>query len=1096
MMIKQDKNLPLNIYRASAGSGKTHLLTGFYVKLLFVNESLPETHPGEMKFGEVLAVTFTNKATAEMKGRIIDEIYLLGKNPEESHYWEDIAPYYNSNGKASQEETVRRIKKKAQGLLVQILNEYSSFNISTIDSFFQKIVRSFARELNIPGNYDVELDADRVLDMAMSNFLDKLDDRQAPDLFEWMMSFSQKRMEEGVGWDFRNELLSLAKKVLSSEEYHSHSQAIRDFTNDKKRLRQYAKTLNEIQRNWRKRLVEIGEEGQNAMASGGLTASDFSGGAKSQLYHFERWAQGEEKKPTETFKGMAEDPSSWFAKKSPYASGLPEETTQRIQKAMQNAVEHFDGEPYVNYKTAGAIRSHFYELGILANIDKELTEYCNEQNVMLLSSTTEMLSRLIENDDAPFIYEKTGTRIHSYMIDEFQDTSGMQWSNFKPLVSNALAEGYQNLIVGDVKQSIYRWRGGDWNLLDSEINRYESNHHYDDSESLRVNWRSKRNIVEFNNSFFPDLAKKLDEMIGSQRLSRIYSDVCQELSPKSSSPEAEQGRLKIRYLKPTDAEGNPLAKINKEDLIAEAQRQLPEVVIELQRNGYKASDIAILCRRNNECKWAAEALLSYKNEHKDCPWSLDIISNEALLIASRPTVQAIINLLRHLLNPESDILRVIAWSSYFQLGGLDTEQSLEQYFQLKEEERNFHPELAHRPLYELVEELIALLPAEQTKLDRPFLQAFRDEVLDYSSKQSSDLSGFISWWDETGKKRSISTPEGQDAILIMSVHKSKGLGMPAIVMPFATWEMDLNPRNDDIIWCEPKVEPFKQDILLPLPLKKELEETIFKEDYLAEREKAVIDNVNTAYVAFTRAKEAMVILVPPPSDKGTELKDWIGAYCKVKGDADGLTTGHWLNEEELLAADEQKRLADEEAKAKKEKEKREQEDGDQEANRELPSISILHDPAKPDITAKERGTYIHLALQNIRTESTARQVISNLYLRGEIDSEIITESEMQKSIAQLLQMPEMKQWFAPNLKVLNEMGMMDESGNLQRADRVVIAPDGLVTVIDYKTGNDHRGYRAQVARYMKTLQEMGFERVEGYLLFIKDKKIVKVRNNG
>lgn len=1089
-MIKQYKDLPLNIYRASAGSGKTHLLTGFYLKLLFVNDLMPETPSCEMKFTEVLAVTFTNKATAEMKGRIIEEINKLATEPQSSLYWDDIAPYYNNGGKASDAQTADNIIKKAKNLMVQILNEYSSFNISTIDSFFQKIVRSFARELNVPGNYDVELDADRVLDMALSNFLDKLDQQENPDLFNWMVNFSNKRMEDGMSWDFRKELLELAQKILSSEEYHSHSEAIRKFTDDKEAMRRYAKDLRDIQTGWRKKAVELGEVGKKAIETGGLKLADFSNGEKSAMSHFWKWAEGDEKLPTSTFIKWADNPSSWFAKKSPYANGLPPETTERIQVAMQQAVEHFTGTPYRNYKTAGVIRGHFFELGILANIDKELTEYCNEHNLMLLSSTTEMLSRLIQDDDAPFIYEKTGTRIHSYMIDEFQDTSGMQWGNFMPLVSNSIAEGYQNLIVGDVKQSIYRFRGGDWNLLDSGLNSFESRQHYDDSDSLRVNWRSQQNIVEFNNRFFPQLAQKLDAMIGSTRISGIYGDVQQQLSPKSADPKTKRGRMKIEFLHPTDEEGNPIDKPRAEELRNEAKRRLPEVIIELQRNGYKASDIAILCRWNKECKWVAEALLEYKHEHPDCPWCLDIISDEALVISARPTVQTIINLLRHLINPKSEILRVIAWSGFFQLDGLTPDESLERYFKLTEEESNFHPELAHRPLYELCEELISLLPADAARKDRPFLQAFRDVVLEYSSKQSSDLSGFLDWWDQSSKNRSISIPEGQNAILIMSVHKSKGLGVPAIVMPYATWGMDLDLSKPNLIWCEPKVEPFKQDILLPLALKKDLEDTIFRDDFVAEREKAVIDNINTAYVAFTRAKETMVLLCPPPSEKkGTDLKDWLAEFCSEQGDAEQLCWGDWLDEKAQIAADEEQRAHI----GLQKKETPKQDTTKDETNHELPQISILHDPAKPDITAKERGTYIHLALQHIRTAQSAPKVISDLYLRGDIDPLVIKEPEMQKTISQLLSMPEMQQWFAPDMQVLNEMGMMDADGNQLRADRVVIAPDGRVTVIDYKTGSDHRGYRRQVVGYMQTLQAMGFKQVEGYLLFIKDKKIVQVK---
>ena len=1134
-MIKQDKDRTLNIYKASAGSGKTHLLTGFYLKLLFRNELLPETHSGEMRFSEILAVTFTNKATAEMKGRIIEELFKLSTEPEKSDYWKDLKEDGQPiNAAATQ------LKKKATELLVQILNEYSQFNISTIDSFFQKIVRSFARELSLPGSYEVELDSERVLDQAISNFLDKLDAKGDPELFGWMANFSKNRVDEGAGWDFRTALKELAKKVLTSEEYRSHSEQIRVFTDDKKALHAYANMLGKIIRDWRKQLQELGQKGVEAMEECGVKVSDFSGGATSFMSHWAKWAEGEEKKPTDTFKTKGLDPSKWFAKKSAFAKGLPEASTQRLLALNQAMMELWEGVPRRNYMTARTIHEHFYELGILANLDREMTDYCNEQNLMLLSSSTEMLTRLIGEDDAPFIYEKTGAHIHSYMIDEFQDTSGMQWNNFKPLVSNALAEGYQNLIVGDVKQSIYRWRGGNWNLLDSEIDHYEPLKHMDDSSSLTTNWRSLPAIVEFNNAFFTQLAQQLDEMIGSERISRIYKDVAQQLPSKRQGSDKPQGLLDISFVEPLDAEGNPPAKAKKEDLQRVMAQRLTEAVIKLQQNGFEARDIAILCRTNADCTWVAQVLLGYKQEHPDCPYVMDIISAEALQIAARPTTQALISLMRHLLNPESDILRAIAWSNLYQLEGLSTDEALARYFAMPEEERTFCPALAHRPLYEMCEELIDRLPAKARQEDAPFLQALRDLVLEFGSKQSSDLSAFLTWWEESGHKKTISTPEGQNAILVMTVHKSKGLGMPAVVIPDASWDIDISTRNDDILWCEPQEEPFRQEILLPVKLSNKLEETIFADDYRDEREKAVIDNINTAYVALTRAKEAMVVMAPKPGDKSTGLEHWLWEYCQGQP----LTVGTWQRAGQEGTMDKEETM-DKEGTMGKERQPIMAASGNNAAEPgtpgdhgetgktgdpgktrdpgtpgtpgtpgdhedpgtpgdpaaaampseagELPKISILHDPEKPDVTAKERGTYIHAALQEIVTAEEADRVISELYMKGQIDPEVISEEEMHATIGRLLKMPEVKGWFAPGLQVINELTMMDGEGNQQRADRIVVSGDGEAIVIDYKTGSSHAGYQKQVRGYMHTLQKMGFERVRGYLLYLKDERVKEVK---
>lgn len=1101
MAIQQFTDRPLNIYRASAGSGKTHLLTGFYLKLLFVGELLPETHSGEMHFSEILAVTFTNKATAEMKTRIIDELYLLSQRPETSDYWDDIAPSYAPDGldtPGKRSEAARCISKKATSLLVQILNEYSSFNISTIDSFFQKIVRSFARELNIPGNYEVELDSDNVLETAVTRFLDKLNRRTSPELFQWMMQFSEKRIDEGDGWDMRDALLKLTRQAYNSETYRQYNAEIRAFTDDMERMKSYAKLVTTLQREWRDEARRLGEQGQKLMELNGLSYTDFKFNGSGNMSYFDKLAKGETNPPGARFTDVADDADKLWKKPAAVSQNVKDAFHALVQQCMA----HTSGEAYCNYMSARAIGANLYQLGILASIDKEVTAYCNEKNIMLLSSTTDMLSQLIDKDDTPFIYEKTGTHIHSYMIDEFQDTSGMQWGNFKPLLSNSLAERYQNLIVGDVKQSIYRWRGGDWNLLNTEINDYEPQSHYDDASALTTNWRSLPNIVEFNNDFFTYLATELDRLINDQRIEQIFSDVKQQIAPPKRGEGKPQGLVDIQFFSPTDEEGNPIDKPKKDDYIAEASRRLPDIIIQLQQNGFRPKDIAILCRYNSECRWAAEALLKYKEEHPDSPYGMDIISGEALLLAARPAIQALIYLMQHLLDPTSDIVRAMAWTCYYQLEGCTAEEALDRYFSMDVAQRDFHPELSHRPLYEMTEELIALLPeGEPKRADAPFLMAFRDMVLEYVRTQGSNLSGFLEWWEQKGQKKSITTPEGQNAIQIMTIHKSKGLGMPAVVMPYASWELDIDNRlKGQLLWCQPHKEPFAQDVLLPIQLSKDLEQTIFCNEYKEERARVVIDNLNTAYVAFTRAKEALVIMAPKPEtskskkDKNekTALEDWLLKYCQQsEGEpALGLTLGNWQRapkEEKVHAAPEAPILDVVEPL---------QYPKDDAPRNSLPQITILHDPERPDITAKERGNYIHAVLQEIRTRDDADRVIANAYARGEIDREVIDQGEMTTTIRHLLDMPEVKPWFQPGLQVLNELTLMDNQGNMQRPDRIVISPQGAVTVIDYKTGSSHAGYRRQVASYMNIMRQMGYSEVRGFLLFIKDEKVVEVRGRG
>ena len=1079
-MITLKKEQPLNIYRASAGSGKTHLLTGFYLKQLFLLADLPGSPNTELRFSEILAVTFTNKATAEMKGRIIQELYLLSVDPQKSDYWEDVNP--------DGSKTPDQIRKKAKDLLVQILNDYASFNISTIDSFFQKVVRSFARELNVSGNYEIEMDLDKALDATLSNFLDKLDDRKQKETFDWLVEFSEKRNEEGAGWDFREPLLKMAKKALTSEEYRNHSQRIKEFTKDKKALHAYENLLRGIRQEWKENVNRLGQDGLDTLEKYGLQIEDFSRSFPGRLAEWANYESGKIPEPTSTFIKNADNPDSWFAKKSQYAKGLPAEAEAAIKDVFTRCIDHFIGKPYRDYCTATAIARNLYELGIMANIDEELKAYCDEQNMMLLSSTNELLSRLIGPDDAPFIYEKTGTRIKSYMIDEFQDTSGMQWGNFVPLINNSLSQGYQNLIVGDVKQSIYRWRGSDWGLLDSQLNRYHPKMHFEDPDALKVNWRSLESIVNFNNQFFKAAAEKLDALAGSEQITRIYRDLKQDLPKKmQEDPATPKGLVSIEFLECTDEDGNIIDKPNADRKETEAMRRLPGQIIRLMDLGFRAKDIAILCRRKAECSKVAETLLKYKQDHPDSPYKMDIISNEALLISARPSVQTVINVMRHLQTPESDIQRMVAHTGFFQLEGYSPSEALSQFFAMASGESLFDPMLAHHPIYEMTEQIIGKLPQPVQQLDAPFLQAFRDQVLSFAGTQGSDLTSFLQWWDQSGCSQSISTPDGQDAIQILTIHKSKGLGMPAIILPYATWEMDLDTTHSEVIWCQPKEEPFAQDILLPIKLEKSLANTIFSEEYDEERLRTVIDNLNTAYVAFTRAKEAMIIMTPKPKGKteGSMLENLLSSYCDLPEGENVMTVGDSRRKEQKATTDMQTEPEESIVTC-----------GAEllfpEATTPLPKVKVLHSPLLPDVTAKDKGTYIHRALQEIRTLADATSAIHSLYLRGIINPDIICEEEMQQVISQLLANPQVQPWFAPELTILNEQSITDRKGNLQRLDRLVITPQGRAIVIDYKTGHYNKEYRSQVKGYMEALHQIGYTDVEGYLLFIKDGKVMKV----
>ena len=475
----------LTVYRASAGAGKTHKLTGEYLTLLF-------TGPGA--FRRILAVTFTNKATDEMKTRIVDELYNLASS-RKSDYVELLTSTYSL--------TEDQVRKQAAKILIDILHDYSAFNISTIDRFFQQTMRAFTREIGLQGGYGIEMDQELVLTTAIDNLLSDLEKPESKDLLGWLLRFAEDKIENGGEWNLRKDIMALSREVFK-ESYKAFSEAVGRDIEDKKALDDYKNELYGIIRSVESSAKELGERGLAILNKYGLKVTDFKGGSRSPLTLLDRLVQGEMKEPSATFIGLADNLDGCFTKTVSLGTrqiiGCAFE--DGLNDCIKGIISLFNN--LTAYNTAREIVRYYYTLGILTDVSRQIAAYREEKNVMLIADTTELLNKVIGGSDAPFIYEKTGTHVDHYMIDEFQDTSGMQWNNFRPLIEESLAHSRDNLIVGDVKQSIYRFRNSDWKLLDEQV-QADFSPEVVHEETLKDNWRSCRNIVEFNNALFTTL---------------------------------------------------------------------------------------------------------------------------------------------------------------------------------------------------------------------------------------------------------------------------------------------------------------------------------------------------------------------------------------------------------------------------------------------------------------------------------------------------------------------------------------------------------------------------------------------------------------
>jgi len=1075
----------LTVYKASAGSGKTHRLTKEYLLLLY---SFPAA------YRHILAVTFTNKATEEMKSRIVAELAKIA-NDEPSDYIQDISEEYNIP-----EEKVR---EKARKSLVSILHDYSAFSVSTIDRFFQQTMRAFTREIGLGGGYNVELDTGKVLGEAIDSMLYDLERSENRQLLDWLIRFSEEKIESGETWNIRNDIQSLSTEIFK-ESYKAYSDEIQADIADKKLLDDYKDTLITIIRQYEKRSQEIGEKALNIMLRFNLRPDDFKGGGRSVFFSFRKWANGEIKEPTDSFKKLADNLSGWYTKTTnPEIRSCIEQTYESgLNECIKDIIQLYDNS--IVYQTAYEINRYFFALGILGDVDKKIREYAAENNVMLISDTTELLSKIIQGSDSPFIYEKVGTRVDHYMIDEFQDTSGMQWQNFYPLVRDSISGGKKNLIVGDVKQSIYRWRNSDWKLLDEQLDidfKINGINH----QSLDTNWRSLKNVIDFNNLIFETGPFLLQELFNesledanqpslyhlfSSRIKKAYSESYQYL-PERKDTNLPDGHVKLEFI---DTEENP----NWQAYVLD---QLPYTIESLQDQGYSLKDIAILVRTKKEGADVANRLLEYKGIKKETSYKYDIISDEALYIKNSKSIKLVVSILKYLHRPTDKSLKSLAVYEYYKFKNqLTPEDAIRSHFSPS---NDFPQEtwiqlerIRELPLYEMTEEIFDLFREAMEKNENIYIQAFLDMILDFTVRRSSDLDSFLQWWDETGQKQTVFTPDGQDAIRIMTIHKSKGLGFKVVLIPFCNWEID--HRLPVILWCQPKPEPFNRLQLIPVKYSQKLQNTIFAKEYFEEKLHAYIDNLNILYVAFTRAKDDLIVFSPKPKDSQKSVNSISSLLWSCINEAPlpdneksyfnpgkCMDTENGVFELGKVSNNEKSKIIHK----------------DELMITALPGIPFgdrltLRLNNKYFFTEKghrEYGTLMHEIVSKISTLADIGKVVETYRISGDITHE--AKQEIEELLLKYLSGKQISAWYSGDYTVLNEVQILLPIGTFVRPDRVMIKKGDTkeVIIVDYKFGErEEKRYHKQVRYYISHIRKMGYETVKGYICYVTLGLVVEV----
>ncbi len=996
-----------------------------------------------------------------------------------------------------------KIEKQAKKALELILHDYSSFSVCTIDSFFQKVMRALAREIHLPLRFEVEMRKDDVIENIMEKLLN--DVGKDAELTSWLSDLVLQKLDDEKSWSIESDIRFIANQLFKEKSISGEG-----LSRDK--INQVFKQLIVLKKSFEGSMKNFGEEAVAIIEQHGFSAEDFTQkerGVAGYFYKLKKADGSVKYKPGPHVLKAAESAEAWVSKTSAKKTEIIALVQSSLLKQLEKILS-FVNEELPRYAGAIEVLKKIYILGIVNDLQKKLSEYREEKNIVLISDTPKILNSFISTDDTPFIFEKTGNRYKHFLIDEFQDTSDLQWQNLLPLVINSLASGNFSMVVGDAKQSIYRWRGGNMNLLARELRKDLSP--FDSmikEENLATNYRSKRNIIEFNNTFFqraPAVIHNELEINEDTLLHIVYSE---ELKQEVSKKHTEGGFVKVQFFEDeknanSDGENESLRWKEK------ALNEMLSAIHDLQKQNYSMNDIALLVRNNSEGNNVADFLFDHG--------ITKIISPDSLLLSRSPVSRFLINVCRFLADQHNQVARseVLYYHTIYireqntkdlhpifsdlQLTKTRSKKntSANTLFDVKSFDETLFNKLlpadftehllylSKLPVYELSEHLVRIFGLN--KYPDAYIQRFQDLVLEYATKNNSSLTGFLEWWDESETVRncSVSIPENEDAIRIMTIHKSKGLQFPVVIMPFADWK--LVPDNRDLLWVSSDEKPFNELGSVPLTPSSKLLDTCFDESYKDEITSAVIDNINLLYVAFTRAEEQLYIFCP--ADKANDLNTTGKLISRVISQNSEWQSN--ISEENVFSIGEIK----DHIKSEKRKKETSFTLKSYPSNRWQGKISIsthstdlLELLQSPGTSKINYGIVVHKILSEINSENEIEKTISKYYFEGLFSEE--EKVNLESEIKSLLSIPEMKNFFSDEWSVKSERDIVLPTGEILRPDRVLIKGDKAI-VIDFKTGKESNAHAKQVSQYSEVLSSMNYKDVEKYLVYVNEKKIKKI----
>ncbi len=1086
----------LTVYKASAGSGKTFRLAVEYIKLLMLNPQQYKT---------ILAVTFTNKATEEMKHRILSQLYGIAHGLDDSeNYLEQIIDDLHITRQAAAEQ--------ASKALTLMVHDYSQFRVMTIDTFFQSILRNLARELELTANLRIGLNDNQVEEQAVDQMIEEL--TRHDKMLGWIISYIEQNIEDDKPWNVIGQIKRFGQTIFR-DYYKSSSEELNAKLQEEGFFSRYAKKLRNIRTEAVEQMAGYADQFEHLLQTGGLAPESLKGGTRGIASYFNKlrgkdWS--DKKCMTQTLTKCLDNAEEWSTKNSPDRQQIVALANDKLIPLLQEA-EANRLRQWKMMVSADVTLRHLNELRLLSSIEQKVRQLNNDANRFLLSDTQQLLHRLIDNADSPFIFEKTGAQLTHIMIDEFQDTSTVQWQNFKVLLQETMSHApltshsspinsqtIHNLIVGDVKQSIYRWRSGDWRLLNNIEGEFAKTKGSVEVLPLNINYRSARNIIAFNNAFFlaaKDIEYNNERTVIPDEASQLltaYSGV-KQLIPKDKQAE---GLVSIKLLPADDYDNATLQLVgNSIDMLIEA--------------GVKQSDIAILVRKNKYIPVIADYFMTTRPQ-------LNIVSDEAFRLDASLAVNTIINALRFIANPADAISRENVERAFLYITG-------EKMPTWTDEEMN---QMRTMPLTDLTEQLFRRLQLQRIESESGYVCKLMDELSAFVQDNGADLEGLLKTWDEEMYKVNIQSNE-LEGIRIISIHKSKGLEFDNVIIPWCDWRLEM----PDTLWCKTDEADFNELPIIPVDYSSRLADSVYHDDYAREHLQTCVDNLNLLYVAFTRACRNLFV-VGRRGAKG--LRSELIENCLPKLVADNQAehpesqddnTSVWLEDAVYDAPDDKTQPITFEygelATTSKKESKRSSNIFLQPAEQHTIHIEAhpnhatfrqsnqSHDfirqaadeenASLPDETSLPQNDYIkmgavmHRIFSQINTTGDIPDILRSLEQDGIVYDENISRKKVESILKSRFSNPQVKDWFSGRWQTFNEQSIIaiDNEGKLfkRRPDRVMY-DKGEVVVVDFKFGHEREEHHRQVAEYVQLLRDMGYPRVSGFLWFVYENRVASV----